>query len=308
MFLGESCQLAKIVPVLQKSPQEEYSRADIRRQFGVTERQLRNWEERHLIAAAETYTFSDLIALQTIVKLREQRIPVRRIGQAIQSLRSKLDWVKEPLSELRIVSDGRKIAVHVAGQKMEAISGQILLDFEASSLGGVRSFPDQKSSVNRLRESEIWFQRGLELEETGAPIEQAIDAYRKVLEFNHAAAGALVNLGTIYYRQRKFAEAEKYYVEATAADPEYALAQFNLGNLFDEQGRVAEALEHYRQALALNANYADAHFNLALLCERTGDAMKAVHHWKAYLKLDNTGQWADIARKQLDRLRQAVIR
>ena len=294
--------------MLQKSPQEEYSRADIRRQFGVTERQLRTWEQRQLIAAAETYTFSDLIALQTIVKLREQRIPVRRIGQAIQSLRSKLDWVKEPLSELRIVSDGRKIAVHVAGQKMEAISGQILLDFESASLGGVRSFPEQKSTANRLRESEVWFQKGLDLEETGAPIEQAIEAYRKVLDFNPAAAGALVNLGTIYYRQRRFAEAEKYYVEAIAADSEYALAEFNLGNLFDEQGRLEEAQQHYRQALALNATYADAHFNLALLCERAGEALKAVHHWKAYLKLDNSGQWAEIARKQLERLRQVVIR
>ena len=71
---------------------------------------------------------------------------------------------------------------------------------------------------------------------------------------------------------------------------------------------MAEALEHYRQALTLNANYADAHFNLALLCERTGDALKAVHHWKTYLKLDSSGQWAEIARKQLERLRQAVLR
>ena len=75
-----------------------------------------------------------------------------------------------------------------------------------------------------------------------------------------------------------------------------------------KQGRVAEAFEHYRQALHLNGNYADAHFNLALLCERTGDALKAVHHWKAYLKLDSAGQWAEIACKQLERLRQAVIR
>ena len=294
--------------MLQKSPQEEYSRADIRRHFGVTERQLRTWEQRKLIAAADRYTFSDLIALQTIVKLREQRIPVKRIGQAVQSLRSKLSWIKEPLSELRIVSDGRNINVHLAGQKMEAISGQILLDFEASSLGGLRAFPDQKSSANRMRESEVWFQKGLDLEETGAPIEDAIDAYRKVLELNPSAAGALVNLGTIYYRQRRFAEAERYYADAIKADPEYALAQFNLGNLYDEQGRVGEALEHYRQALALNPNYADAHFNLALLCERMGDALKAVHHWKAYLKLDSSGQWADIARKQLERLRQAMIR
>jgi tetratricopeptide (TPR) repeat protein len=294
--------------VPQSAPQEEYSRADIRRQFGITERQLRSWEQRQLIAATESYTFSDLIALQTIVKLREQRIPARQIGEAIQSLRSKLDWVKQPLSELRIVSDGRKIAVHVAGQKMEAISGQILLDFEASSLGGVRAFPDGRSSMNRLRESETWFQKGLDLEEMGAPVEQAIEAYGKALECNPNAAGALVNLGTIHYRQRRFAEAEKYYLQAIAADPEYALAQFNLGNLFDEQGRAAEAQQHYRRALALNSNYADAHFNLALLCERSGDAMRAVHHWKAYLKLDGSGQWAEIARKQLERLRQAVFR
>ena len=294
--------------MLQKSPPEEYSRADIRRQFGLSERQLRKWEERRLIAPSQTYTFSDLIALQTIVKLREKRIPVRRIGEAVESLRNKLNGVKEPLAELRIVLDGRNINVHLQGEKMEAISGQLLLDFDTATLGGLHSFPDRKSTANRMRESEVWFQQGLELEETGAPIEQAIDAYRKVLELNPEAAGALVNLGTIYYRERKFAEAEKYYSEALTADPQYALAQFNLGNLYDEQGRVGEAFEHYRQALGLNPQYADAHFNLALLCERTGDPLRAVHHWKAYLKLDNTGQWADIARKQLDRLRQAVIR
>jgi len=47
---------------------------------------------------------------------------------------------------------------------------------------------------------------------------------------------------------------------------------------------------------------------LALLSERLGDQLRAVHHWKAYLKLDNSGQWADIARRQLDRLKEAVIR
>jgi tetratricopeptide (TPR) repeat protein len=91
------------------------------------------------------------------------------------------------------------------------------------------------------------------------------------------------------------------------ADPSYPLAQFNLGNLYDEQGRIKEAFDYYRRTLELNPNYADAHFNLALLCERTGDPLKAVHHWKVYLKLDNSGQWAEIARRQLERLRQATV-
>ncbi|MBZ5624498.1 MAG: tetratricopeptide repeat protein [Acidobacteriia bacterium] len=289
------------------APNEEYSRADVRRKFGLSERQLRSWEKQEFIPPAETYSFSDLIALQTLIKLRESRIQPRQIGRALVSLRQKLDWVKQPLSELRIVSNGRKIAVHVAGQRMEAISGQILFDFDAAELGGVKSFPERKHAVNRTRESELWFQKGLDLEETGAPVELAVEAYQKVLELNPVAAGALVNLGTIYYRQRNFAEAEKYYRRAIAADPGYPLAQFNLGNLYDEQGRVSEALDYYRRALSLNPNYADAHFNLALLCERTSDNLKAVHHWKAYLKLDSTGQWAEIARRQLERLRQVTL-
>jgi tetratricopeptide (TPR) repeat protein len=289
------------------APNEVYSRAAVRRKFGLSERQLRSWERERLLAPLETYSFSDLISIQTLIKLRENRIQPRQIGRALESLRQKLDWVKEPLAELRIVSNGKKIAVQVGGQKMEAISGQILFDFDAAALADVKSFPERKRSVNRMRESEAWFQKGLELEETGAPVAQAIEAYRKVLELNPEAAGALVNLGTIYYRQRRFGEAEKYYRAAIEADSAYPLAQFNLGNLYDEQGRIPEAMDHYRKALHLNPQYADAHFNIALLCERAGEALKAVHHWKCYLKLDTSGQWAEIARRQLERLRQATV-
>jgi predicted TPR repeat methyltransferase len=67
------------------------------------------------------------------------------------------------------------------------------------------------------------------------------------------------------------------------------------------------AFDHYKRALALNPQYGDAHFNLALLHERTGETLKAVHHWKCYLKLDRSGQWAEIARRQLERLRKATL-
>ena len=290
-----------------QAPAAEYTRADIRKRFKITERQLRSWERQGLIPSADAYSFADLIAIKSIVKMREKHIPAPRIGRAVESLRRKLDWVEKPLTELGFVSDGKKIAVRVAGQTMEALTGQILFDFDAASLGTVAEFPDRKGARNRLRESEAWFQKGLDTEESGAPVEQAIDAYRKALDLNPAAAGALVNLGTIYYRQKNFSEAERYYAQAVAADPGYPLAEFNLGNLYDEQGRTQEASRHYHRALELNPGYADAHFNLALLAERAGEPLKAVAHWKAYLKLDSTGSWAEIARRQLDRLRQATV-
>lgn len=295
--------------MLEISPKHEYSRHDVRRMLGLSEKQLRSWERQGLIERADPFSFSDLIALKTLQKLRENRIPPRKIGRAISSLKQKLSHVERPLSELRIISDGRTIAVQIAGQKMEAISGQMLFDFETAELSNLKSFPAEKPSdrAGKEKESEFYFQHGLTLEETGAPVDEAVKAYQKAVELNPRAAGALVNLGTIRFRQKKYLEAERHYQNAIEVDPNYPLAHFNLGNLYDEQGDAAKAQQCYSTALHLNPNYADAHFNLALLSERKGDLLKAVRHWKAYLKLDTTGEWANIARRQLEKLRHATV-
>ena len=277
--------------------------------LNVSERQLRGWERQGLIPAAPVFTFSDLIALRTLQKLSENRVSPKTIGRALDSLKQKLSHVERPLSELKISSDGKTIAVQISGQKMEAISGQMLFDFEIAELQNLKSFPPKALARAEIRgpEAEEWFQRGLHLEETGAPVQQAIEAYQHAVELNQTAAGALVNLGTIYYRMRKFAEAEKYYARAVEADPRYPLAHFNLGNLYDEQGNLENARTHYHAALKLNPTYADAHFNLALLCEHAGHQLEAVTHWRAYLKLDTSSSWAKIARRQLDRIKQGTL-
>ena len=277
--------------------------------LGVSEQQLRSWERHGLIRGEAMFSFSDLIALKTLQKLRENRVPPRRIGRALTALKKKLSHVEQPLSELKIFSDGRTITVQIAGQKMEALTGQMLFNFDASELGSLRAFVPKPATdpVNAERQAESYFQNGLALEEAGAPIEKAIEAYRKAIELNPGAAGALVNLGTIYYRQRKYEDAESQYLKAVQVDANYPLAHYNLGNLYDEQGDLTHAEQHYTAALELNPNYADAHFNLALLSERRGDFLRAVRHWKSYLKLDNTGTWANIARRQLEKLRDATL-
>ena len=276
--------------------------------LGVSEQQLRSWERHGLIPGIATFSFSDLIALKTLQKLRENRIPPRKIGRALTALKKKLSHVEQPLSELKIFSDGRTIAVQIAGQKMEALTGQLLFNFDTAELGSLRSFaPKPSYDRGTERQAESYFQKGLALEETGAPIEQAIESYKRAVELNPSAAGALVNLGTIYYRQRNYTEAERHYQLAVEVDTNYPLAHYNLGNLFDEQGDLVRAEQHYTTALRLNPNYADAHFNLALLSERQGDFLKAVRHWKSYLRLDSTGTWANIARRQLEKLRDLAL-
>jgi tetratricopeptide (TPR) repeat protein len=286
-----------------------YRREDVLRMVDVTERQLRAWENLGLVPARESFGFSDLLALKTLKRLRALRIAPKQIQLAIRSLKLRLKDIEEPLAQLRLTADGRKITVHVAGSKMEPISGQLLLDFDAKELEKLRAFPPTgANAANAANEkvAEEWFQRGLALEETGAPVEDAVAAYRKAIEADPKASGALVNLGTIAFRMRRLKEAATYYTRAMEADPEYPLAHFNIGNLNDEQGNFPVARKHYLEAIRLNPRYGDAYFNLALLCERNGELLQAIGYWQAYLKLDASSSWASTARKQLDRLKRMV--
>jgi tetratricopeptide (TPR) repeat protein len=292
--------------VVVEQANQSYSREHVQRLLNVSRRQIDNWEKHSFVRAGEVYSFRDIIAMRALLKLREKKVPPAKLSQALTSLRRRLSHIESPLSELNLHWDGKRISVQVAGQKMEAVSGQLLLNFDGNQPGALTAFASRPKADPAV-EAENYFQQGLALEETGAPIVEAIAAYEKAIELNPSAAGALVNLGTIFFRDRKLKKAENCYRKAIAADPQYPLAHFNLANLFDEQGYAEPAKKHYREAIRLDPKYADAFFNLALISEQEGETMAAIGYWKAYLKLDSSSSWAEIARRQMDRLKQAAF-
>lgn len=287
-----------------------YSREEMRRVLGISNRQLCHWEAEKLVEPVEAYGFRELLALRTIIKLRRNRLGTAKIRRALAALREKLRHVVDPLTELRLYADGKRIRVEIDGNAMEAESGQLLLNFDEGELKRLVEFPAKDKAVidrDRRLTAERWFQRGLELEQTGAPAAEIIEAYQKAVELDSKSAGALVNLGTIFFNGRKWADAERYYRRAIEVDPEYALAHFDLGNLYDERGDRTQALTHYEAALRISPNYADAHYNVALLYQSANQPMRAVQHWTTYLKLDPSSHWATIARRELTKLREAAV-
>jgi tetratricopeptide (TPR) repeat protein len=294
--------------------QQAYSREEVRRRLGVSKRQLQSWEKQNLLSSGGSFSFSDILALRTLVGLRKSKVSTAQIRKAVQAVRKHLREVENPLSELKIYSHGKKIEVQFAGQKMEPISGQLLLDFDAAEISKLLSFPGQApgaataSQAWKLRrEAEHWFEKGLDLEQAGAPVQEIIAAYLKAAEIDPNSAGALVNLGTLYFNAKDWKEAERYYRKAIEVDPEYALAHFNLGNLYDERGDRPAALDHYVAAIRIHPRYADAHYNVALLYQALGQPLKAVRHWKTYLTLDPGSAWAAIARRELARIKETAI-
>jgi tetratricopeptide (TPR) repeat protein len=301
---------AKISSVSELAPKDVYTREEVLRLLSISERQLRGWERHDLIRHMDQFAFSDLIALRTLTKLRENHVPSAKIRLALGALRKKMRNITDPLKELKVFSDGKHIRVEISGQHMEPVSGQLLFNFDQTELKRLLSFPPKNSSKDQRiqkENAEVWFQKGLELEQVGAPMDQVIEAYEKAAELDPTSAGALVNLGTIHFNERAFGKAETYYRAALAIDPEYALAHFNLANLYDERGDYANATSHYGAAVRLNPQYADAHYNLALLYQGNGQVMEAVRHWKLYLKLDPSSAWGAIARRELSKLRMTTV-
>jgi tetratricopeptide (TPR) repeat protein len=287
------------------TPVYRYSRADLLRILRLTARQLASWEKAELVAAAESYSFFDLLQIKKVRDLCAKKVRPAVIRQSLQAMQKQVAGMENPLLEASAFSTGHRVAFRHEGRLLEPIAGQFVFDFS----------PDQKvisrTPVMPLRpdpnESDVaeLFSRGITLEEDPHTQTEAIATYLKVIEREPTHAAAHINVGTLYYNRQDYGLAEKHYRAAIESDPRYALAYFDLGNVLDETGRVHEAIQTYKTALQLAPTYADAHYNLALAYEKLKQPRQALPHWRAYVKLDTASPWAIHARNQVQRILQS---
>ena len=276
---------------------DRFSPENVQRILGLTARQLDYWDRLRLVSPQKEqenrfYDFRDLIGLRTVKQLVEEGVPANRLRRALAALREKLVQVRAPLTELRILSDGKDVIVERHGARVEPLSGQFVLNFETRALG-------EKVRVIAERDADEWLALALEYEADKKTKAEAMDAYDRALRIDPARVEALLNCGTLHYEDGNFEKASEYFGRAISSQPESALAHFNLGSVLEEVGDVDAARKYLRQAVRLDPNYPDAQYNLAYVCEKLGAFAEAREHWQAYLKLNPSGPWSNYARQRL---------
>lgn len=282
-----------------------YSRADLLRILRLSARQLAGWEKAGLVAAAEDYSFFDLLQIKKVRDLCARKVRPAVIRESLAAMQKQVAGMENPLLEAGAIITGHRIAFRHDGKVVEPIAGQYMFDFLPEERVAVSTPIALARPEPQPRDVSELFARGIALEEDPSNQLQAITTYQRVLEMDPQHAAANINLGTLYYNRQDYAAAERHYRAAIAIDPRYALAYFDLGNVLDETGRVAEAIQAYSTALRLAPTYGDAHYNLALAYEKVKEPRKALKHWQAYVKLDTAGPWAVHARNQIKRILQA---
>ncbi len=287
---------------------DDFTRSDVRRILGISGVTLRSWERAGLAEAKERYAFSDLVTFRTLQGLRQSKIPVRRIREALERLRLRLESVDRPLDELKIESDGRSIAVVLPGETLDAITGQLLFRFDVGDLRTITEMRTDTVDIGRTdfgTYAQECFDRALGLERNGAPDSEVISWYRRAMESDPTAVGALINLGAAQVRSGEPDSAARCFRSAVRLCPDNPIAHFNLAAVRESQGRTDEAVHHYAVALRCDPNYADAHFNLAQISQECGLLDEAARHWAAYVDLDPSSVWANIGRSKLESLQRA---
>jgi tetratricopeptide (TPR) repeat protein len=226
------------------------------------------------------FSFQDLIVLRTAWALTQAKLPPRRIIRSLKQLRAQLpDSV--PLSGLRIVAVGDRVAVQQGDMRWQADSGQYLLALEVELENGVLSLTDRQEAAKS--HAGDWFSRGAVLE--ALDVEEAQDAYAQALAADPAHVGAATNLGRLLHEDGRLDEAERIYrlcLNASGGDP---LLHYNLGVLLEDTGRIDEAMRAYQRALADDAGLADCHYNLARLYQAQQRHQEALRHLARYRRL-----------------------
>jgi len=282
---------------------DRFSPEDVQRILGLTRKQLDHWDRLNLVSpkndkGAAYYDFRDLIGLRTVKQLLETGVSANRLQRALSALNEKLSQVQAPLSQLRILSDGKDVLVQQGAAHLEPLSGQFVLNFETREL-------DESVRVVARRSAEEWFNMALSCEAGDGTRAQAIHAYDCCVDVDPKNVDALLNCGTLHYEDGRFEAAAGYFQRALAAQPENTLAHYNLGSVLEEMGRLEEARQHLRQAVLIDPNYCDAHYNLAFVCEKLRAFTEAREHWQTYVKLDPTGPWSVYARQRIAALQLA---
>jgi len=231
------------------------------------------------------FDFVDLVLLRTTRGLLGQRVPLRKIGHVLASLRRQIG--DRPLTRLSVYADGKRVVAWDGESRWQPDSGQFLLNFATDNVmkraADVAKLPRAKRKKLPHLTSDQWCDLAMEIEET-SPLE-ARAAYHHAIDLDPGNVIARINLGRLLHAEANLVGAEAHFREAVRCDPSCALAWYNLGVVLEDLERNEDALPCYEHALHADAQLADAHWNLSLLYERAGRHRDALRHLALYRKL-----------------------
>lgn len=111
-------------------------------------------------------------------------------------------------------------------------------------------------------------------------IEQAKIELEIALKYRPEEEELLNILGMVYFKLKRYSDAETLYKKLVKLNPDVFILRSNLGVVLFKQGKIEEALAHFQRAVDLKPNYLKAHLYLGLIHRKMGKLEQALEHFK----------------------------
>ncbi len=132
------------------------------------------------------------------------------------------------------------------------------------------------------------FVQGVKAYQTG-DLAIAESAFREVLSFDPYSSEAMLNLGNVYYKQKRIQDAEDQWLKTLEINPMEEKAYLNLGNLYFAEQSNKKAIYNWEIFLKLDPLHPHIHLNMGLAYEALGEIPKAFQHYNLYLRSRGIG-------------------
>src|SRR5947209_19356054 len=104
-----------------------YHRADVLRILRITAQQLAGWEKAGLIAAADEYSFFELLQLKKVRDLRAKRVRSATIRASLDAMLKQCAGMENPLLEEGTFSTGARVLFRHDGAAVDPLAGQFVM-------------------------------------------------------------------------------------------------------------------------------------------------------------------------------------
>lgn len=132
--------------------------------------------------------------------------------------------------------------------------------------------------------------------------QKAETAMKRALEIKAGNAPALLALGEVFWRQKRYDEAERNLIEGLKVDEKNWHGHFTLARLYWEKGDVLKAGPCIGHTLQLKPDFAEAHLLAGNILLKVGQKQRAKIEYEEYLRLAPKGDYAAEARRLIDQL------
>lgn len=131
-------------------------------------------------------------------------------------------------------------------------------------------------------------------------------AFERAAQLKTGSVAAILSLGEVYWREKRFDEAEKTLLDGLKLDDKSWHGHFTLARLYWDLDNISKAAPAIGRTLQLKPDFAPAHLLAGNILLKINQQERALAAYQDYLRLEPKGEFAVQTRELVDKLSKAI--